>query len=56
MGDESEPDADEIGRGILVEIWGYAYLADAKGPMDTETVGQNSNGGKKANSGPPEKS
>ncbi len=56
VGDESEPDADEIGRGILVEIWGYAYLADAKGPMDTETVGQNSNGGKKANSGPPEKS
>ena len=56
VSDEPEPNTDEIGRGILVEIWGYAYLADTKEPMDAEAVGQNSNGDKKANTDTPKKS
>jgi len=53
---EPEPDADEIGRGILVEIWGYAYLAATKESMGAESASKNSNGGKKANTDIPEKS
>ena len=58
---EPEPDADEIGRGILVELWGYAYLAATKESMGAESAGaesasKNSNGGKKANTDTPEKS
>ena len=53
---EPKPDAEEVGRGILVEIWGYAYLADAKEPMGAEAVGQNSNGDKNVKPDTPKKS
>ena len=53
---DPESDADEIGRGILVEIWGYAYLADTKESMGAEGAAENSNGGKKTNTNIPEQS
>ena len=53
---EPEPDEDEIGRGILVELWGYAYLAATKESMGAESASKNSNSGKKANTDTPEKS